>query len=151
MTTTPQMPQQPIIPHLVVLDGKGAAAFYERALGARADMMIMPDGKLMHAALQLPNGGWFYLMEPPSGRAAGQSSQSNVVIHLEVPDVDATWQQALACGAEPVMPLADQFWGARYGIFRDPFGHTWSVATQKRNPSREEMERGAQAAVSGGH
>ena len=128
--------QQPIIPHLVVPNGTEAVAFYERALGARAEVMLKPDGKLMHAALQLPNGGWFYLMEPPEGKAVGQS---NVVIHLDVPDVDSVWERVLACGAQPVLPLADQFWGARYGMFSDPCGHTWSVATQKHHPSPEEM------------
>jgi PhnB protein len=146
--STPAVPPQPIIPHLVVQNGLEAVAFYERALGARSDVMVKPDGRLMHGALQLPNGGWFYLMEPPTGQSAGGS---NVVIHLEVPDADATWQKAMAAGVTPIMPLADQFWGARYGIFSDPFGHTWSVATQKHKPSVEEMERAARAALSGGH
>jgi len=138
--------QQAIVPHLVVANGTAAAAFYERALGAKADIMLKPDGKLMHGAMQLPNGGWIYLMEPPDGKSVGQS---NVVIHLEVADVDAVWERAIACGAQPVLPLADQFWGARYGIFSDAFGHTWSVATQQRNPSPEEMERAARAARPG--
>lgn len=148
MSDMPQTPNQPIIPHLVVDRGQEALAFYERALGARSEALVAPDGKLMHGALQLPNGGWFYLMEPPSGRSSGQS---NVVIHLEVPDVDAVWERAIASGAQPVMPLADQFWGARYGIFQDPFGHTWSVATQTRRPDREEIERAANSAVAAGH
>lgn len=25
------------------------------------------------------------------------------------------------------MPLADQFWGDRYGHLKDPFGYTWSI------------------------
>jgi PhnB protein len=67
-----------------------------------------------------------------------------------VHDVDAVWDRVLSCGGQSVLPLADQFWGARYGMFSDPFGHTWSVATQKRHPSPEEIERAARAAITGG-
>ena len=132
----------PIVPHLVVANGSEAIAFYERAFGATpTGVMKNPEGKLMHGACELPNGGIFYLMEPPHGAPVGQS---NVVIHLEVPDVDASWKRAIAAGAKSVLELADQFWGARYGILSDPFGHSWSLATQKREPSPEEMERAIQ-------
>jgi PhnB protein len=38
-------------------------------------------------------------------------------------------------------PLADQFWGDRYGKLTDPFGHVWGIATHKEDVSREEMEK----------
>jgi uncharacterized glyoxalase superfamily protein PhnB len=49
-----------------------------------------------------------------------------------VDDIDAWWQRAHDAGAETMMPVADMFWGARYGQFRDPFGVTWALNEQKR-------------------
>jgi uncharacterized glyoxalase superfamily protein PhnB len=64
-----------------------------------------------------------------------------VTVHLNVPDCDALWNQALAAGATPPMPLQDMFWGDRFGKFKDPFGHEWSVSTTKEQVSPEEMTR----------
>jgi len=44
------------------------------------------------------------------------------------PDVDATWERAVAAGAEAVYPLADQFYGDRAGRLRDPFGQQWILS-----------------------
>ncbi len=38
------------------------------------------------------------------------------------------------------MPPADMFWGDRYGVLTDPFGHSWSIATHIRDVSPEEMQ-----------
>ena len=46
------------------------------------------------------------------------------------------------------MPLADQFWGYRYGQFTDPFGHKWSIGQTKQKLTREEVEAGAKATFS---
>ncbi len=62
-----------------------------------------------------------------------------VTIHLTLADVDALWGRAVAAGAKVVMPLADQFWGSRYGILEDPFGHHWSLGTPQKPVSAEEM------------
>jgi hypothetical protein len=37
------------------------------------------------------------------------------------------------------MPMADMFWGDRYGQIEDPFGHRWSIATHKRDMTPEQM------------
>ena len=52
-----------------------------------------------------------------------------VTIHMIVDDVDAVFARAIDAGAKVVMPVADQFWGDRYGILEDPWGHSWSIAT----------------------
>ena len=36
-------------------------------------------------------------------------------------------KDAVGAGAEVVMPLENQFWGAQYGKLRDPFGHVWAI------------------------
>ena len=39
-----------------------------------------------------------------------------------------------------VMPVADMFWGARYGKFDDPYGHQWGVNQQLKETTPEEAE-----------
>ena len=72
-----------------------------------------------------------------------------VTLHIYVQDADKSWQQALSAGATVTMPLADQFWGDRYGIVTDPFGHHWSIATHKVDLSPDQMMAAAKAAMSG--
>ena len=67
-----------------------------------------------------------------------------MTIHLSLPDVDAVWATATAAGAKVLMPLDNQFWGDRYGIVEDPFGHRWSLATPGKRASPEELKAGAQ-------
>jgi hypothetical protein len=49
------------------------------------------------------------------------------------------------------MPIADQFWGDRYGHVRDPFGFLWSIASRQEVLTREEMEERQAKAFAGGH
>ena len=63
-----------------------------------------------------------------------------MTIHLYVEDVDAAFAQAVAAGAKVTMPVADMFWGDRYGQVEDPFGHRWSLATHKRDVTPGEMQ-----------
>ncbi len=150
-TTSPVPPAPPLAPYLVVSDAKRAVAFYERAFGARAvHTQATPDGaKLIHAALLLPNGGLFMLSDDfpeMTGRSRTPEAfgGSPVTLHVDLPDVDATWSAAVAAGAAVEMPLADQFWGDRYGVVRDPFGHRWSLATRKRQVSAADLDAGAE-------
>lgn len=71
---------------------------------------------------------------------------SPVTIHLYVEHADAVFERAVAAGAKVRMPIGDMFWGDRYGVLEDPFGHYWSVATHMRDVSPEEMQRAMQEA-----
>lgn len=138
----------PVTPYLVVSPAVEAMAFYERAFGGRvAYRQDTPDGgKVIHASVVLPNGGLFMLSDEFAEmgvRTPVALGGSPVTIHLDLPDVDTAWAQAVAAGATVLMPLADQFWGDRYGILADPFGHRWSLATRQRSPTAEELEAGA--------
>jgi PhnB protein len=123
------------IPHLVVNDGEGAIAFYERAFGARLEgKHLAEDGKrLMHAHLKFGAGAVYLHDEfPEFGDHGGAKAPTHLggascVIHLDVPDADAAWERALGAGATVIMPLDNQFWGMRYGQIKDPFGHVWSI------------------------
>jgi uncharacterized glyoxalase superfamily protein PhnB len=74
---------------------------------------------------------------------------SPVTLHLYVSDVDAAVSQAVAAGARVTMPVADMFWGDRYGRLEDPFGHQWSVATHTRDLSPDEIAAGMKTGCAG--
>ena len=129
----------PIIPHLVVDNAAAAIDFYKRAFGAVEQSRHMAeDGKrIMHASLSI-GGHPLMLNDDFPDMSGGKPSTPKaltgtpVTMHLDCPQVDLLWQQAVAAGASIVFPLADQFWGDRYGIVRDPFGHQWSMGTRSQ-------------------
>jgi uncharacterized glyoxalase superfamily protein PhnB len=51
---------------------------------------------------------------------------------LVVDDIDGWWARAVEAGAAVVMPVAEMFWGDRFGQLRDPFGVLWSMNQPKR-------------------
>jgi len=61
--------------------------------------------------------------------------------------VDSLFGRAVAAGATVLMPIADQFWGDRYGILRDPFGHRWSIASRIEDLSPKALQARAAAWV----
>jgi PhnB protein len=123
-------PTAGLTPHISVEGGKAAIDFYTRAFGAEVvSQMPAEDGeRLMHAHLRI-NGGSLMLHDhfPEYADGAAAPKPAGVTLHLQVENADSAFQRALAAGASVVMPLADQFWGDRYGQVQDPFGHTWSI------------------------
>jgi PhnB protein len=137
-----------LAPHLTIAGARAALDFYERAFAAESGyVQETPDGRIMHADVHLPNGGVFFLCDdfPDMGgsRAPKTLGGSPVTIHVELENVDEVWKRAVSAGAKVEMELADQFWGARYGVLSDPFGHRWSLATQKRELPRAELDAAA--------
>ncbi len=148
------MSEQPTFaPYLVVSNAAAAIDFYKNAFGAEELVRHPAPGtdKLMHAHL-LIHGGHLMLSDDFAAQMNGRSETpealggSPVTFHIHCDSADDVWAQALAAGAEVIMPLEDQFWGDRYGQLRDPFGHKWSVGQTLRRPSEEEIEAGAKAA-----
>jgi len=74
-----------------------------------------------------------------------------VTIHMFVKDVDAAFSRAVAAGAEVKMPLDNMFWGDRYGVLTDPFGHSWSLATHKEDVTPEEIAKRVRDAFCAGN
>lgn len=138
-------------PHLTCRDCAAAIEFYKQAFGAEEMMRLPgPDGRLLHAAVRI-NGSMVMLVDEypeMGGHSPLALGGSPVTLHLMVDDVDAAAARAVAAGAEIAMPVADQFWGDRYGVVKDPFGHMWSIATPIWPPkSPEEMEAGLKASM----
>ena len=109
-----------------------AIKLYESALGAKVES-VMPFGdngppgtkdRVMHATLRIGDGVVMLSdtmpgMPPPAG--------NNMHVSVNCTDVAEMTKQfdALAVGGRVRMPLADQFWGARFGMLTDAFGINW--------------------------
>jgi PhnB protein len=139
-------------PHLVVDNAAAAIDFYVKAFDAvELGRVPRPDGKLVHAALRI-NGSMVMLADDFPEMCGGKSMTPEslggtpVTIHLTVDDVDAKFQRALDAGATVVAALEDQFWGDRYGVVADPFGHHWSLGQPVREVSMEEIQAAMSAA-----
>jgi PhnB protein len=133
-----------VTPHLVCADAAKAIEFYKQAFGAQESARLPgPDGRLMHAAVKIGDSQVMLADEMPEWGSLGPKALkgSPVTIHLYVDDVDAVVERAVKAGAKVTMPVADQFWGDRYGKLEDPFGHHWSVATHVRDVGMEEAQK----------
>jgi PhnB protein len=136
-----------VTPSLVVRDAPKAIEFYKRALGAQELVrMPGPDGKIMHAELKIGDSIIFLAEENPNmGIKSPQTlGGCTSVLNLYVPNVDELFKQAVNAGAKESMPVADQFWGDRYGSLVDPFGYSWGIGTHKEDLTPKEMEQRAQ-------
>jgi uncharacterized glyoxalase superfamily protein PhnB len=135
-----------VTPHLVCADAAAAIAFYQQAFGATEMIRLpRPDGKILQAAVKIGDSTVMLCDEFPEHGSRGPAALGGtaVTLHLQVPDVEALTQRAINAGAKVLMPVQDMFWGARYGIVADPFGHHWSIATQIRNLSPDELKQAA--------
>jgi uncharacterized glyoxalase superfamily protein PhnB len=133
-----------ITPHLVCAGAAKAIDFYKQAFGATEQGRLPgPDGRLMHAAVKIGDSTLMLVDEMPEWGALGPKALrgSPVTIHIYVEDVDALVARAVKAGAKVTMPVAEQFWGDRYGKLEDPFGHHWSVATHVRDVTSDEMKK----------
>ena len=131
-----------VTPHLVCEGAAAALEFYGKAFNA-SEIMRMPgkEGRLMHAAIQIGDSVVMLADDFPEYGGLGPKALkgSPVTLHLKVANVDASYAQALAAGAQSRMEPADMFWGDRYAQVTDPFGHHWALAQHIRDVSQEEM------------
>ncbi len=148
-------PIPPITPYLVVSNAADAVEFYKQAFGAEqdGDIHVMPGtNKIMHVRL-LINGGLIMLADDFSEMMGGASMTppalggSPITLALQLEDVQSFWDRAVKAGATVTMPLADQFWGDRYGQIVDPFGHKWSMSQTIKPMSDEQMKQAAESTM----
>jgi PhnB protein len=142
--------QDRIIPEIIVHDGVAALAFYKAAFGAEEISRVMAkDGKkLAHGELRIL-GHQLFVCDEFDAKDGGTLKSprtlggTGVRITLAVDDADATVNRAVAAGAEILLPVADMYWGGRYGKIVDPFGHEWGVNSQKKALSDAETNAAA--------
>jgi PhnB protein len=131
-----------VTPHLICAGAADAIAFYTKAFGAK-EMFRLPaaNGKLVHATVKIGDSTVMLVDEMPQWGAHGPVALKGtpVTLHLAVEDVDAWVARAVAAGAKLTMPVQDMFWGDRYGVVEDPFGHKWSIATHIKDLTPEEV------------
>ena len=116
-----------VVPYLTVDGASKAAAFYERAFGAREVFRYPVDeqGRTMHIHLYV-NGGSVMLSDAYPEHGHPLTAPQAFSLHLPVQDIDTQWKRAVDAGAEIVLPLQVMFWGDRYGQVKDPFGVIWA-------------------------
>jgi uncharacterized glyoxalase superfamily protein PhnB len=142
-----------LIPHLVCDGCRDAIEFYKKAFGAVEVCAIPAPGgpKIMHAELQIDGRPLFLVDDFPEfceGKSESPKTLGGtpVTIHRFVADCDAAIDRALKAGATVKMPVADMFWGDRYGVVTDPFGHNWSIATHKQDLTPEQIAKNMEEA-----
>jgi len=142
-----------VTPHLVCAGAAEAIDFYKQAFNAvELARLPGPEGKIMHALIRIGDSPVMLVDEFPEWGAVGPKALkgSPVTLHIYTENMDTFIERAVAAGAKVTMPPADMFWGDRYGMIEDPFGHRWSVATHIRDLSPEEIQEAGQKAMSEG-
>lgn len=138
----------PVTPYLICRDAAAAIDFYVKAFGAvEHGRMPDPSGRIVNAMITISDGSIMIMDEMPEMGAQSPQAlgSSPVSIHVYVPDVDAFAAHAEKNGATITMAVSDQFWGDRFCMMADPFGHQWSFATHKWDQTPEEMAEAAKA------
>ena len=141
-----------VTPYLYVDGASEAIVFYCDVLGATERMrMAGPDGKVGHAEVQIGDSVVMLADEHPDMGILGPRAVGGtpVALHVYVEDVDRVVERALKSGATELRPVEDKFYGDRSGMFEDPFGHHWSVASHVEDVPPDEMAERAQRAISG--
>lgn len=136
---------QAVTASFTVTNTDKAIEFYKDIFGATEpyERFVDPSGKVGHAEIVIDGVAVMLSDEfPEMGIVApttlgGQTGSLTVY----VPDTDATIERAVAAGAEVVSPASDQFYGARSGMIRDPFGIRWGISTFQREVTGDEMQK----------
>jgi len=137
--------------HLAMRNAAKALEFYPKAFGAEVIGGVAkgPDGKILHAELKIGDSKFMLHDEMPAmGSPAPETlGGSPVTLNLCVENVDELWNRAVAAGAKVTFPLQNQFWGDRYGVVTDPFGHKWALHSHVEDVAPDEMKRRMDAAL----
>jgi PhnB protein len=142
-----------VTPYLHVHGAADAIDFYAKVLDAKERMrMDGPGGKIGHAEIQIGDAVIMLADEFPDMQAVGPKTIGGtpVTIHVFVEDVDKTFDQAVKAGAKELQAVENKFYGDRSGMFEDPFGHQWNVATHVEDVPPEEMAKRVAAMAEGG-
>ncbi|MBT1072244.1 VOC family protein [Pelotalea chapellei] len=141
---------QSVTPIFIFKDARKAIDFYKQALDAHERMIVPgPNGKgIMHAEIQVGSSIIMIGEENPQQecRSPETLGGSPISLYMYVQDVDKSFRRALEAGAQERMPVQDMFWGDRIGAIQDPFGYSWTLATHTKDPTPEEIRKGAEEA-----
>ena len=134
-----------LTPHIIVKDGAQAIEFYKKAFGAEETgcSMLTPEGRIMHAEIKIGNSMLMLCEENAEWGCLSPATIGNtsVTLSLYVENSDSAFEKAVGAGAVVKMPLADMFWGDRYGQVTDPSGHIWAICTHIKDLTNEEITK----------
>lgn len=117
-----------VTPYLHPVRAPQVIEFLKRAFGAEETYRAQsPDGVVHHAQVRIGDS------VIGMGEAHGLYQPMPRTLHLYVPDVDSSYERALAAGAESLQAPADQPYGDRSAGVKDPFGNRWFLATHLRD------------------
>jgi PhnB protein len=139
-----------VTPSLTCDDAVQAIEWYKKALGAEeVSRAVGPDGKIMHAELKIGDSRIMLNDAMMGGKGPKALGGSPASLWIYVENCDALFNRAIAAGAQVAHggmgQLQDQFWGDRSGTFTDPHGYVWTIATDKEDLTREEMQQRQEA------
>jgi len=114
-----------VTPSFAVEGCADAIETYKKVFGAMEKSRALdPSGKkIWHADICIGDSHVFLSDFMPE--MGGRRETASVWLYLE--DPDATFKKATDAGFKALMPMADMFWGDRYGMLKDPFGVGWSI------------------------
>jgi uncharacterized glyoxalase superfamily protein PhnB len=139
--TTTTTATQTVTAYLSVRNAAEALAFYAQAFGAiEMSRLIGDDGRIGHSEIIIGSSKLMLADEYPEADIVGPQTRGGPTCSftIEVPDVDAAFDRAVAAKAIIERPVADQFHGNRMGTLRDPFGHRWTLSTPIAGFRRDE-------------
>jgi PhnB protein len=128
-----------VTPYLIIDGASLAIEFYKAAFGAKEIRRMEAKGKIMHSEILIGNA---HIMVADAFPEQGFCDPkvyggSPAFVHLYVEDAESLFANAILSGATQVMPVSEQFFGDQHGILKDPFGHTWTVATHMEDVTIE--------------
>jgi uncharacterized glyoxalase superfamily protein PhnB len=140
-----------ITAHIVSSDANAAIEFYKKAFGAEElGRMAGPDKKsIWHAEIKIGNSVLFLSDESVSmgSKSAKTLGASPITLNLYVENADELFKRAVSAGCTVKMPLSDMFWGDRYGMVSDPFGHNWAIGQHIKDLTPEELGKASAEAA----
>jgi PhnB protein len=137
-----------VTPSITLNDTAKAIEFYKKAFGATERMRVPgPDGKIMHAEIQIGNAIIMMNDECMGQRSAKSLGSSPASFYLYFEDADMAFKKAIAAGGKELQPPTDMFWGDRLGLIEDPFGYQWNIASHVKDITQEEMKKGQQESM----
>jgi PhnB protein len=121
---------------LCIKEAAKAIEFYKKAFGAEElTRSAESDGRIGRAEVRIGNSRLLIADEYPEApemkgvRSPQSLGGSSMHICLEVEDVDSCFNQAVAAGAKPLMPIKGKSQGGRRARLTDPFGHIWTLSS----------------------
>jgi PhnB protein len=126
-----------ITPYLVVRGADKTIEFLKKAFGAEVvfDPLKRPDGTILHSEVKISDSRVML------SEGTDQHKPMPTMLYLYVPDVDASYRQALAAGGTKMKDPTDEFFGDRTAGVKDPSGNHWEIATHKEDVSPQDLKK----------